>query len=385
MILRSPLITIVLLLASLCASAKTINVVLNDQVVRFECQSMKVSALAGLHPIQSIVLDAGHGGHDGGCHGKLYNEKDITLKVALLLGAKLEENYPQLKVIYTRKTDEFIPLHERVGLANKTNADLFISIHCNWISHSNTRGTETFVMGMHRADDNLEVAKRENSAILLESNYEANYEGFDPNSPIGHIILSAFQDTYVAKSIQLASQVERELKSRNFTHSRGVKQAGFAVLRRATMPAILVETGFLSHPDEEKYLGSDSGQDEVANALLRSIKAFGSLPQGKKPPVYADKADKTISKEKTSRDNNAVNNPDANKSTFRVQIAALGKDISKDLKSDKKINAIGNIYVEQVSDLFKYSVGDFASRDEAVIAKGKLQSLGYPNAFLTVK
>jgi len=170
----------------------------------------------------------------------------------------------------------FIPLHERIGLANEKNADLFISIHCNYVGNPNVCGTETFVMGLHKAEENLNVAKRENSSVLLESEYETHYEGYDPNSPIGHILLSMIQNVFLDNSIKVASHVEDELIDRKRTKSRGVKQAGFVVLKQATMPSILVETGFLSNPKEEKYLLSDSGQMEMANGISNGVlKYFG--------------------------------------------------------------------------------------------------------------
>ena len=213
-----------------------------------------------------IVIDAGHGGHDPGAMGKYSKEKDIALEIALKLGAMISEHHT-FDVRYTRKNDVFIPLHKRIGQANDYKADLFISIHCNYVDNPHVCGTETFVMGLHKAEENLQVAKRENSAILMESEFESVYEGYDPNSPIGHILLSMFQNIHLDNSITLASHIEGKLNNRNKTKSRGVKQAGFVVLKRATMPSILVETGFLSNPKEEQYLMSTNGQEEMAMAI----------------------------------------------------------------------------------------------------------------------
>ncbi|MBK8668826.1 MAG: N-acetylmuramoyl-L-alanine amidase [Saprospiraceae bacterium] len=228
----------------------------------------------GRKKMTRIVIDAGHGGHDSGAVGKNSYEKDLTLKMALKVGDMIQKKYPDVEVLQTRTTDVFIPLFRRIQYANEQNADLFISIHCNFISNPKTRGTETFVMGLHRAGDNLEVAKRENASILLEQNYEANYDGYDPNSPEGHIMLSMYQNAYLDKSIEFAADVEEQFSNLLLSKSRGVKQAGFAVLRRASMPAVLVEAGFLSNDVEEAYLMSDDGQNAVCQSLLKAFDTF---------------------------------------------------------------------------------------------------------------
>ena len=357
--------------------------------------------------IRKVVIDAGHGGHDGGCHGKHHNEKDLALKMALKLGALISENFPDIEVIYTRTKDVFIPLHERIGLANKKDADLFISIHCNWISNPKTKGTETFVMGLHRAVDNLEVAKRENSSILLESDFDKNYEGYDPNSPVGHIMLTMYQDAYLSQSIEFASHVESSLKNLNFTTSRGVKQAGFAVLRRATMPSVLIETGFLSNADEEAYLGSDAGQSEVAMSIFKAFSKIKTGKSGNEKPIAASpkptnnevavaqidvKSQSTLDQK---HDNQPITNLGSNientsmriqevvATKYRVQIAALKRDIKKELEGNKKITQLGQVIVFQKDDLYKYQIGDFDSLIAASKVKEQLVALGYTNAFLT--
>lgn len=348
--------------------------------------------------IKKVVIDAGHGGHDGGCHGKKFNEKDLALKMALKLGALIAENHPDVEVIYTRKTDVFIPLHERIGLANKKDADLFISIHCNWISNSKTRGTETFVMGLHRADDNLEVAKRENSSILLESDFDKNYEGYDPNSPVGHIMLTMYQDAYLSQSIEFASFVETSLKSQNYTISRGVKQAGFAVLRRATMPSVLIETGFLSNADEEAYLGSEDGQNQVSESIYQAFKKLkesrGSIQTGTiavktnvpEPTIIASaETSKPVPPVKTEVIKTPSPTPapgEATSQKYRIQIAALKRDIKQELESNKKITQLGQVIVFQKDDLFKYQIGEYDSLIAAAKVKEQLIALGYTNAFL---
>ena len=400
--------------------------------------------------IRKVVIDAGHGGHDGGCHGKMFNEKDLALKMALKLGALIRANYSDVEVIYTRTKDVFIPLHERIGLANKEKADLFISIHCNWISNSKTKGTETFVMGLHRANDNLEVAKRENSAILLESDFDKNYEGYDPNSSVGHIMLTMYQDAYLNQSIEFASHVEKSLKTRGYTTSRGVKQAGFAVLRRATMPSVLIEAGFLSNEDEERFLGSEEGQDQVAASIFGAFKVVkdngatnerkdqiavsklnphpqdevvasldAKMPSNKdkgyekpKPKSevnekivvtsVANKTTKVDSKttieikptlDTKPKDEVALSTiqkqtepsveTNSNLPVYRVQIAALKKDIKKQLEGDQTINKLGMVVVLKKDDLFKYQIGDFDTVAAATKAKEQLVAIGYKTAFLT--
>ena len=391
-------ITILILLSAAISNATDIK----DLLSEFEDGN---NAELTIKPLKSgeitkVVIDAGHGGHDGGCHGKKFNEKDLALKMALKLGAMISENFPDVEVIYTRKTDVFIPLHERIGLANKKDADLFISIHCNWISNSKTRGTETFVMGLHRADDNLEVAKRENSSILLESDFDKNYEGYDPNSPVGHIMLTMYQDAYLSQSIEFASHVEAALKARNFTSSRGVKQAGFAVLRRATMPSVLIETGFLSNEEEEAFLASEEGQAEVAMSIFKAFKSIkensSKLPKNyaaaqetkQKPAQDPAKAPEVV---QVNPQKIATANPsDVDKSVsevtsqkYRVQIAALKRDIKRELEGNKKITQLGQVIVFQKDDLFKYQIGEFDSLIAASKAKEQLIALGYTNAFLT--
>jgi N-acetylmuramoyl-L-alanine amidase len=224
----------------------------------------------------TIVIDAGHGGKDSGALGSIVKEKDIALKLALRLGLYIQEYMPSVQVLYTRTTDRFIPLHERIALANNNHADLFFSIHCNaTLNRSNTvSGTETYVMGLHRVTENLNVAKRENKAVLLEKDYVQNYGGYNPYSSEGHIMLSMYQNAYLSQSLLLAEKIEKQFIQTAKRKSRGVKQAGFLVLRTATMPCVLVETGFLSNSIEENYLNSEKGQVYTASAMYRAVKDY---------------------------------------------------------------------------------------------------------------
>nr|WP_321409652.1 N-acetylmuramoyl-L-alanine amidase [uncultured Carboxylicivirga sp.] len=222
----------------------------------------------------TIVIDAGHGGKDPGAIGKISKEKDIVLDVALKLGAYINEYLPEVNVVYTRSKDVFVPLNKRAEIANKNKADLFVSIHANSISVPSITGAETFVLGLHRTEENLEVAKKENSVIVLEEDYSTTYEGFDPNSPESYIIFELMQNVHLDQSIHVASLVQNQFHSRVGRNDRGVKQAGFLVLREAAMPSVLVELGFLSNNKEEKFIASEEGKTYMASALYRAIRDY---------------------------------------------------------------------------------------------------------------
>jgi len=224
--------------------------------------------------IKKIVIDAGHGGKDHGCGGHHSNEKHIVLDIAKQVKAKLREYHPELEVIMTREHDVFIPLYKRIELANRNDADLFISIHCNSLDIKSVRGTETYVMGLHTAAENLAVAKRENDVILMEQDYLNNYEGFDPNSDEGHIMLAMSQNEHLTKSINFANKLEKSFAKRTKLKSRGVKQAGFVVLKRATMPSVLIETGFISNQQDENYLMSTQGKASMADAIVKAFTLY---------------------------------------------------------------------------------------------------------------
>ena len=224
--------------------------------------------------LKTVVLDAGHGGRDPGCHGANYNESKIALKIILLVGEKIKAEFPEVRVLYTRMKDVKIDLHERSAIANRNKADLFISVHCNSHPSSKFVGTETYTMGLHKTNENLDVAKRENSVILQETNYKKTYNGFDPSSPLAHIMMANYQNAFMTNSIKLASKVERQFKKHDNRTSYGVKQAGFLVLWETAMPSVLIETGFLTNPEEEKYLASAEGQNEVANSIVKAFKLY---------------------------------------------------------------------------------------------------------------
>lgn len=235
--------------------------------------------------LKTIVIDAGHGGKDPGCSGAHSREKHIALALAQTFAGYLREAYPDLKVILTRDDDVFIPLHERAAIANRAKADLFVSIHCNFMPGSSaTRGTETYVMGLHTAEHNLNVAKRENESILLEADYQKNYD-YDPNTPEGHILLSMFQNTFLEQSIRFAEKLEHHFDKTAQRRSRGVRQAGFVVLKETTMPSVLVESGFLSNSEEEDFLLTAAGQQQVATAMLLAFAEYKSEWEGTPLPL----------------------------------------------------------------------------------------------------
>lgn len=223
----------------------------------------------------TMVIDAGHGGKDPGAIGKTSKEKDINLKVALALGKLIEDNLKDVSVVYTRKTDVFVELDQRANIANKNKADLFISIHTNASAGNKTvKGTETYTLGMHRAASNLEVAKRENSAIMLEKDYEEKYEGFNPKSAESYIIFELMQDEYMKQSVSLADKIQKQFVSTAKRSNRGVCQAGFLVLRATSMPSCLVELGYISTPEEENYLNSQEGINNLSKSIYNAIKQY---------------------------------------------------------------------------------------------------------------
>jgi N-acetylmuramoyl-L-alanine amidase len=223
-----------------------------------------------------VIIDPGHGGKDPGAVNNGVREKDVVLGVGLKLGKLINENFPDIKVIYTRNTDVFVPLIDRSRIANKSKANLFISIHANTCGSPSTRGTETFTLGLHRSNENLDVAKKENAVILLEDNYSTTYEGFDPNSSESYIMFELTQDIYMDQSISFADDIQHQFHNRTEGSNRGVKQAGFLVLRQSSMPSVLIETGFVSNPAEAKYLNSDEGQQTIAFSVLEAFRKFKS-------------------------------------------------------------------------------------------------------------
>jgi len=246
----------------------------------------------------TLVLDPGHGGHDAGALGAISKEKNINLAVALRFGKYVEQNLPEVRVIYTRKTDVFIPLNERANIANRANADLFISVHTNALPAGKVaRGFETYTLGMHRAKDNLDVAMRENSVISMEKDYQQRYQGFDPRSSESYIIFEFIQGKNMERSVDLARMIQRGVCDGANRPDKGVHQAGFLVLRETSMPGCLIELGFITTPDEERLLNNDSRVDDIARGIYE---AFAK---------YKNKYDRSVSVPYRAKDSEDVNLP----------------------------------------------------------------------------
>ena len=236
-------------------------------------QQLSANSSTKKYHLRTVVLDAGHGGKDRGCAGAKAREAAVSLAIILALGREIKENLPDVKVIYTRDTDVFVKLDERAAIANRAHADLFISVHCN-AGPSNSYGTEVWTMGPHKTDANLNVAKRENAVILQEDDYQNRYDGFDPRSAQSHILFSLFQSAYVTNSLRFAARVDKQFRNSVGRHTRGVKQAGFLVLWKSTMPSVLIESGFLTNPAEERYLNDKTNQTYMAAGIFRAFRDY---------------------------------------------------------------------------------------------------------------
>jgi len=321
--------------------------------------------------ISTVVIDAGHGGKDPGASGKHSKEKNITLAIALKLGHYIEEYMPNVKVIYTRKTDRFIPLYKRAEIANKNHADLFISIHCNASTSSRPYGAETFVLGLHKNKANLEIAQKENAAIRYENNPK-KYNGFN-NSPESYISLSLFQSPYLKESLDFANKIEQQFKTRAGRKARGVFQAGFLVLWQTTMPSVLVETGFLSNPKEEAFLLSKKGQTYIASAIYRAFKAYKIEFEKENAVVNTPHA--TIHKKtgvtKNQRTKAVVD--------YRVQFYTSSHLVHNFATRFKSIPEVG--YYRH-NGIYKYTSGHFTTLLRAGLHQLFVQSKGYRDAFV---
>jgi N-acetylmuramoyl-L-alanine amidase len=327
--------------------------------------------------IRTVVIDAGHGGKDSGAVGAKGKEKDIALAIALKLGKYIEDNIPEVKVIYTRKTDVYPKLIERANIANDANADLFISIHVNAIENKpNTKGTMTLVLGQHRAEENFDVAVRENSVILLEEDYETTYEGFDPTSAESYIMFTLMQKTYFKQSIEFGDFVQDQFRERANRNDLGVREQGLLVLAQTSMPGVLVETGFISNPEEEKYLLSEYGQDIIASAIYRGFKEYKEeIDRRTNLTVIMDKEPDTRERETT--ENTAVaSNP--GRIIFSIQVASSKNKTSTDPSSFKGYD---QVTVIQDGSWFKYLVGNDTSY-QAAHERCNAVKTDYPEAFI---
>jgi len=321
-----------------------------------------------------IVIDAGHGGKDPGALGSISKEKNINLAIALKTGEYIEQNMKNVVVLYTRKTDEFMELRDRPEFANKNNADLFISIHSNWISKSAIKGAETWIMGPAQNEQNLEVAMKENEVIRLEDDFSTKYEGFDPKSPESYIMFTVMQNTFREQSTLLASSIQSQLKNRAGRIDRGVKQAGFWVLYMTTMPSVLVETGFITNADEEKYLISKEGQDYIASAIFRATRDY--INEVDKKSHISKYAETEVEAEKDS--SAAQNLIVDDELKFMIQITTSSE---KKALTPENFKGIKEITELPYPDRFRYAAGSFASYSEAVEYRKKIEAI-YPDAFV---
>ncbi|RKE95433.1 N-acetylmuramoyl-L-alanine amidase family protein [Ichthyenterobacterium magnum] len=322
-----------------------------------------------------VVLDAGHGGKDPGKPSKAgYKEKDIALKIVLAVGKALEKN-KDIKVVYTRKKDVFVDLFVRGRIANKANADLFISVHCN--AHtSQAYGAETYVLGVHRNQTNFNVAKAENEVIFLEENHEKNYEGFDPSSPESAIGLTLMQEEFLDQSIQLAKNIQDNFTYKLKRKNRGVKQAGFIVLHQTVMPSVLVETGFITNTREGKYLNSKKGQTELAASIEKAVLKYKSVLEQNVGEELFEEAENNIASNNTEASEPELIYKDV---IFKVQIAASSRKL---MPKSYNFKGLENISREQVNKLYKYFYGNTSNYNEAKRLQEKAEQKGYSGCFI---
>ena len=342
---------------------------------------MACAAFAPAAPKLIVVLDAGHGGKDPGNLGTgryTQTEKDVTLDVTLQLGSYIEEHLPEVKVLYTRKDDSFPALRERVRIANEAQADLFISIHCDAFDGPGPKGSSTYVMGMHKSEESLRVAMRENASMFKEEGYEQNYDGFDPNDPDTYIALSLRQNVNLDASLTLGAAIQKQFKERVGRRDRGVKQAGFYVISYTTMPSTLVELGFLTNPEEEDFLHSEAGKSYLASAIYRAFRdtylASRSTEDAQNAPseaglVQGDTPELPVAEED-------VESPDV---WFGVQILTTNQELSAD-SPQLRGHSEAKPYIRH--GMHKYILGQHATPDEAHLAKSALRAEGFEDAFV---
>ena len=327
--------------------------------------------------IRTIVIDPGHGGKDSGTMGtKRYTqyEKHIALDISLKLGNYIKDAFPDIKIIYTRKTDVFLELWERTELANEKNADLFISVHCDGFTNPNPSGASVFVMGMSKLKANMDVAMRENSVMYLEDNFKEKYDGFDPKSPESYIVFSLMQNTFLDQSISIAEKIEDEFANRAKRKSRGVKQAPFYVISRVNMPSILIEAGFLTNPKEEDFLNTELGKDHIASAIFRGFRSYKESVDGSN----ISELDKSAVKEKEIiKIPTPKKEITTDKVVYKVQIGTYLKSMLSD-KSFMNLNA----YEEIINGTYKYYVGNAYNKVSADNVKIKMREKGFKGAFV---
>lgn len=327
----------------------------------------------------TVVIDAGHGGKDAGAIGNILKvqEKDLNLDVSLRLASKLRTAYPEINVILTRSTDVFLPLQTRADIVNKNSADLFICIHTNSADSRSARGAETFILGTDRMQANLDVAMRENAVMKLEQDYQTTYEGFDPNSIDSYIMFELLQNQYMDQSLQFATYVQTRFAAELKRDDRGVRQAAFWVLLKSACPSVLVEMGFVSNKEEEKYLASDKGKREITEAVFGAFEQYYSAIRKAEAPVKAAEEAKP-SPAPVAEEVIPAPAPKTEKTVYRVQIFS-----SRNLlpEGDKEFKGLKNCVYERRGVWYKYQYGAFSTQDEAQKQCEQLQKK-FPGCFV---
>lgn len=328
----------------------------------------------------TVVIDAGHGGHDPGAIGKRGKEKNINLSVALKLGKLIQNNHSDTKVVYTRSSDVFVPLHRRAEIANEAKADLFISIHTNSIASRSSRvsGTETYTLGLHRTQENLEVAQKENAVILIEDDYQKQYAGFNPNSSESYIIFEFLQDKNMAQSVNFAQLIQQQFRHKARRIDKGVHQAGFLVLRETSMPSVLIELGYITNPNEEAYLLSSNGSSMLAQSIYQAFVNYKANKKTSSPGVLTSSQpveveEDIVIEEPTAADTQPVQTAQtaqpkeisrssksntSSKPVFKIQILTSDKVLPKNSRQFKglspSLNAMINASLNFASTLLRF-------------------------------
>ena len=324
-------------------------------------QSNKTAQKAAQKRAFTVVIDAGHGGHDPGAMGKLTQEKKLNLEVSQRLEQQIKLHYPDVKVVMTRKNDVFLTLQQRADIVNKNNADLFICIHTNAAENRNVTGTETFVLGVDKLQSNLDVAMRENAVMLLEDDYQTTYEGFDPNSVDSYIMFELMQDQYIDQSLNFATLVQQQFTDIGRS-DRGVRQAGFWVLHKSACPSVLIEMGFISNSNEEKYLASDKGKEDITNSIFQAFSQYKSAYDRKHGIVIAAKsegkpsaakADKPVAA-KADKPVAAVEQAEL-RPVYKVQIFSTLKPVPA---GDATFRGLKNCQYSKDGKYYKYTYGE---------------------------
>lgn len=368
---------------------KTVILIIFSLFIVFNASSQENRA----NKLNKICIDPGHGGDKPGAIGSKSMEKDLNLQVGLKLGKLINEHLKEVEVIYTRKTDIDVNLIQRSQIANKNKADLFISIHCNASNNKQAYGSETFAMGLTKSKENLEVARKENADILTETDYEVNYEGFNPNSPEASIFFSLYQSAFMEQSLSFADKIQKELKNNIGLHNRGVKQAGFLVLFKTSMPGVLVEIGFISNKKEEAYLMSEIGQYEIAASIFRAICNYKIQKENKpfpipnidilvpysKQEISENKENKEDREDKENQEKKNKLNQEDNNIIYRIQFFTSEDKIET---NNKKFQGLEKIWLYQDNNRWKYTSGEFDDYQNAVKLQNEIRNKGYKDAFI---